>query len=239
MSRPASKTPADPRRRGRPPQSPAQQQAVRDRILEATRAVFTRVGYHGLSVELVIAEAGISRPTFYKYFRNTDEPIEIVLADVNDRLIAHLVAATADRGDPFSTVEAGLTAWRTWGEDLGPMLRPLYSELHDVHSPASRHRRRTLDILAERFAAIVTGLGRPQPSRLLVDALLNGIEFLGYRYHLESPRDDASWKATRDAMLRLALGLLGNKAEWQMAVQLAQALHVDLDAHEDTPEKPA
>lgn len=225
------------RPRGRPPMSIAAQQQVRDRILDATRTVFTRVGYHGLSVELVIAEAGLSRPTFYKYFRSTDEPIEQVIQDANDRLINSLMAAVAGSTDTFAAVEAGLIAWRRWGEDLGPMLRPLFAELHDPHSPASRHRRRTLDILSAEIALLEQRLGRQPATRLQVETLLNGIEYVGYRYHLETPRDPASWKATRDAMLRLAIAMLGNEQEWSAAVPLAHAFNIDLAPGE--PDHPA
>ncbi|MDO9175957.1 MAG: TetR/AcrR family transcriptional regulator, partial [Actinomycetota bacterium] len=195
----------------------------------ATRAVFTRVGYHGLSVELVIAEAGLSRPTFYKYFRSTGEPIDLVLAGVNNQLIDAVLAAVDGPADPFGKVEAALMAWRHWGDALGPMLRPLFSELRDPHSPASRHRERTLEILANRCGDLFESLGRVRPSRLQIDALLNGAEYLGYRFHLESPRDEASWQATRAAMLRLALAMIGTAADWAMAVPLARALNVTLD----------
>lgn len=193
------------------------------------RAVFTRVGYHGLSVELVLAEAGLSRPTFYKHFRNTDEAIEIVIQDVNDQLIASLLAAAAGHTDPFAAVDAGLLAWRRWGESLGPMLAPLFAELHDARSPASAHRKRTLRILSDRLVQVTESFGRARPTRLQVDALLNAVEYLGYRFHLETPRDDASWKQTRDAMLRIALATLGNAHEWQHALPLAQALDIDLN----------
>jgi TetR/AcrR family transcriptional regulator len=222
-------------RRGRPPQSAAAIEATRARILDATRVVFSEVGYHGLSVELVIAEAGLSRPTFYKYFRSTEEPIELVIVGVNDALIERLLREGDFSRDPVAAIDACLAAWRDWGEELGPMLRPLFSELHDVHSPASRHWLRTLGILANRIGDVVEALGRPRPPRLLVDALLSGVEFLGYRYHLDSPRDAASWKAARDAMLRLGVGLLGTGVEWSNALAIASALSLDLGGHPPPP----
>lgn len=220
---------ASPRGRGRPPAGPLAHAAVRQRLLDATRAVFSRVGYHLLSVELVLAESGLSRPTFYKHFRNTDDAIDTVIRTVNDQLIAGLLGAVAGQRDPYAALEAALTFWRRWGEELGPMLRPLFAELHDAHSPASRHRQRTLAILGSELVRLIEGLGRPRPTRLQVDALLNGVEYLGYRFHLDTPRDEASWKQTRDGMLRLAFAMLGTAQEWQHAVPLAQALHIDLD----------
>lgn len=217
------------RGRGRAPAGPEAHAAIRQRLLNATRAVFSRVGYHGLTVELVLAEAGLSRPTFYKHFRNTDEPIDIVIADVNDQLIANLLASFVGHTDPFAAVDAGLLAWRAWGEALGPMLVPLFAELHDARSPASAHRKRTLSVLHDHLLRVTETFGRARPTRLQVDALLNGVEYVGYRFHLETARDDVSWKQTRDAMLRIALATLGNASEWQHAMRLAQALDIDLN----------
>jgi AcrR family transcriptional regulator len=217
-----------PRRRGRPPLRPEEREVVRQRLLEATRAVFTRVGYHDLSVDLVVAEAGLSRPTFYKHFRNAEEPLDLVIQDVNDRLIASLFAAVAAHTDRMEAIEAGLEAWRQWGEHLGPMLRPLFTELHDPHSPVSRHRHRTLTLLSSLFGRLAQVLGRPAPNPILVDTLLNGLEYLGYRFHLETPRDAASWRESRAAMLRLALAMLGDETDWEQAPRLAEKLRVDL-----------
>lgn len=205
---------------------------MRRRLLDATRTAFGRVGYHGLSVELVLTEAGLSRPTFYKHFRNTDEPIAIVIAEVNDRLVASLLAAVSGDDDPFVALDAGLLAWRRWAEELGPMLRPLFAELHDAHSPASAHRRRTLGILGDHLVAVVAGFGRARPSRTHVDALLNGVEYLGYRFHLETPGDEASWKQTRDAMLRLGFALLGDEHDFRHATRLSHTLGIDLQARD-------
>lgn len=214
-----------PPRRGRPPQDEATQQAVRRRLLDATRRAFTRVGYHALSVELILAEAGLSRPTFYKHFRNSDEPIRLVIREVNDDLINRLAGAVAGtlaepalagtaRRDVFSLIDGLVVVWRQWGTDLGPMLRPLFNELHDAHSPAAPERLRTHAILGDQLIALTTALGRPPAPRLAIDALLQGVEYLGYRWHLDTPQDAASWRETLDAMRRLTLALLGGPEDW-------------------------
>lgn len=200
---------AHPRRSpGRPRKSEPEREALRRQILNATRDVFTRVGFHGLSVELVLAEAQLSRPTFYKYFRSVDEPIDQVLAEVNQQLIDALMSKVMHTDTPLARFDAALLAWREWGRDLGPLLRPLFAELHDASSPASRHRRQTLAILANGLDWLVQMSGYPKPSRLRIDALLNGVEYLGYRFHLETDGTDHDWKQTRDAMLCMAVGLL-------------------------------
>lgn len=217
------------RTRGRPPMTAEDVSRVREQLIDATRRVFTRVGYHGLSVELVIAEAGVSRPTFYKYFRSTEEPMDALIAHVNDDLVRRLMAAVSSVAEPMARVEAALWAWRQWGADLGEFLRPFFAELNDMNSPVGRHRQRTLAVLTEQLALVVERMGRKRPGELRVATFLQGVEFLGYRFHLNTPCDDASWSETRDVMFRMALALLGEEQDWGQALQIARDLRIDLD----------
>jgi TetR/AcrR family transcriptional regulator len=201
---------------------------VRRAILDATRRVFGEVGYHGLSVELVLAEAGLSRPTFYKYFASMVEVVELVLREANEDLIESILGAVGEAETPVSKLEAGLLAWREWGRRVGPALRPFFAELHDRHSPVSRYREHTMKTLAASFVREAEALGRPRPSALVLDTVMLGIEYLGYKFHLDSAGDEKSWKITRDAMLRLAVGLLTTESELAHAVPLLHALAVNV-----------
>jgi AcrR family transcriptional regulator len=193
---------------GRPPKSGEAREATRRLILNATRAVFSQVGFHGLSVELVLAQAKLSRPTFYKYFRSVEEPIDLVLAEVNQQLIEAMLVAAQQADTPQAKLEAALVAWRDWGIELGSLLRPLFAELHDATSPASRHRLQTLAILANALGLLMESQGYARPSRMRIDALLNGVEYLGYRFHLETDGGPDDWIETRDVMLDMAAALL-------------------------------
>ncbi len=215
--------------RGRPPKTLAEQAEMRRALLDATQRVFARAGYHALSVELVLQEAGLSRPTFYKYFASVDEAMDVLLHEVNDALLSGLTRALAHADEPYAKVEAALVAFRDWGAQLGPALRPLFAELYDEHSPVARHRKRTVKLLARHFLAASDAIGRPRPQALLIDTLIQGIEFLGYRYHLTSACDEASWSITRDAMLRLAFGMLATETEFSHAVPLLQHMGVRLE----------
>lgn len=216
------------RPRGRPPLSEAAVGQVRSRLLRATRTVFARVGYHGLTVELVIAEAGVSRPTFYKYFSSMEAAVERLVAEVNQDIIDRLMAALATSLDLMTKIEAGILAWKQWGENMGEFLGPFYTELHDRKSPVGRQRQLILGLLEARIAEVVVLLGRAEPSPLRVKAFIHGVEFLGYYYHLNTPRDAQSWADTRDAIFRMALGLLGDDADWGNALGLARDFPIDL-----------
>lgn len=218
------------RGRGRPPRSARETELIRSQIKQAAAGVFAKHGSHGMSVELVTQACEISRPTFYRYFKNTDVVLEQVLKEANDQLINVVIAAVRRADGPMQKVEAGLLAWRGWGEQMGPMLRAIFAEMHDPKSPASSHRQRVLEAIGLELNQMVISLGRNPFDPLQIETFVIGVEYLGYRFHFgpEAPTE-ALWQRTRQAMLRLAVGLLGGPLEWGHARQLAEVLSVKLD----------
>lgn len=218
------------RGRGRPPRSLKEVESIRRMIMDATACVFADHGYHGVSVELIVMAASISRPTFYRYFKNTDEVIELILKEANDRLIVDVITAMREAMGPLQKVEAGLLAWRRWGEQTGPLLRAIFAEMHSPDSPAAAHRQRVLDAITVELNRVMLALGRTELDPLRIGAFVIGVEYLGYRYHFGSEKpSEQLWVRTRQAMLRLAIGLLGGVHEWGQAPQLAAVLDIPLE----------
>lgn len=60
----------------------------RAQLLEVSRQVFGRRGYHATSVADIIAEAGVARGTFYNYFESKRAVFQAVLDDLMDRINA-------------------------------------------------------------------------------------------------------------------------------------------------------
>jgi len=217
------------RGRGRPRRTEAETEVIRQQIQQAATQVFAERGYHGVSVELILQASGLSRPTFYRYFGNADEVIELILKEANDRLLVAISESVRQAQGPIDKVEAGLLAWRTWGESIGPLLKAIFAELHDTHSPAYVHRQRVLKLVGEELNAAAASLQRPPFDDLQIETFVIGVEYLGFRYHFgpEGP-SEAMWERTRQAMVRLAVGLLGGPQEWAHATQLAEVMRVTL-----------
>lgn len=216
------------RARGRPPKTDLQIDAVRQRILGATKAVFAKTGYHGLTVELILAEVNLSRPTFYRYFRSIEEPLDLVLANMHQQFANALVKALLTTPPEQDKLEAGLLALRDWGAEQGDSIRPFFTEMHDVRSPVSRHRLKSVEAITDILGTLIESMGRARPPRHELDILINCIEYIGLRYLLNTPGDAAAWKTARDIMMRVGFSLIASEKEWGRALLVMRGLSVPL-----------
>ncbi len=81
----------------------------RERLLAGIVTTTNREGYTGASVSKVIAEAGVSRPTFYEYFEDRDTCFLEALRDIHQRLLEAIREAIAERPSR-QAVQASLSA---------------------------------------------------------------------------------------------------------------------------------
>jgi AcrR family transcriptional regulator len=84
-----------------------QEQSLRKRILDATFAVVSRTGRKKLQLVEVAAEAGVSRPTVYRYFGSKEGLLEAFALYEQDNFNAGVAAATAGLRGP-DRVDAAL-----------------------------------------------------------------------------------------------------------------------------------
>jgi AcrR family transcriptional regulator len=91
-----------------PTQVPAEsEQSIRKRILDATYAVVSRRGAKKLQLLQVAAEAGVSRPTVYRYFGSKEGLLDAFALYEQDNFAAEMAAATAGLRGP-DRVDAAL-----------------------------------------------------------------------------------------------------------------------------------
>ncbi|MEU4838035.1 TetR/AcrR family transcriptional regulator [Nocardia testacea] len=211
-------------RRGRPPQTPEQADQVRARIVRATGEVFTRNGSRGSSVAQIIEQAGLSRPTFYRYFANATEPLNAILDISNAELVGGIAAALEASGEGVDLGIRLIDAYLGWARGHGPMLRPLFAELHDPGSPVSEYRNNALDGIRAIVRTKFTELGRPVPAPLDLDAALHVCEYVVYRISAAAEPggepDSETVAAARTTMIRVVLATLGNIGDMQYAMSL-------------------
>jgi AcrR family transcriptional regulator len=216
--------------RGRPPKTAAEMEAIRAAIKEAAARAFAEHGYHALSVEHILQHSGLSRPTFYRYFSNSEEVLDLVLKEANDRLLTDLQSALQSAPDAAGRIEAGLRAWYRWSVSIGPMLPSIYAVLHDESTLVATHGQRVRDAVAVQINEAVKTMNRPPLDAVQTETFMIGMEYLGYRYFSIEEEPGGSRKdAVRQAMWRLAIGMLGSRVEWSAAPLLAAQFDIKLD----------
>lgn len=104
----------------------------RERLLEAASRVFARAGYEQVSMDEIAAEAGVGKPTIYRYFDGKAALFAAVFVEALDSLEARLEAALRQETDV--------------GRRLGRMVRALV--------PTFRDHLVSLRMLSEDAAAI-------------------------------------------------------------------------------------
>ncbi|MED5389543.1 MAG: TetR/AcrR family transcriptional regulator [Pseudomonadota bacterium] len=199
------------KKRGRPA---GQAGNTRARILQAARQVYGEHGTYGTTVALILKQAGVSRPTFYKYFSSALDVIDVIVRDCNEEVEQLFVKVFEQPQKAFyDYLPVALSGYLNWGRSLGPLMEARFRELHDLSSPVSRyrddHNRRIVRILHDSMIEH----GRTPPDDLALTSLVQGIEHLGYQFcmqaeHTEMPR-------YIQVMGRLCIAMLGDRNDWQ------------------------
>lgn len=87
--------PVNPRWAGTGMSPQARKITQRERIVDGMVAAANRRSYAGANVSEVIAEAGVSRPTFYEYFADRDDCFRATIEELGSGLLAEITGAVA------------------------------------------------------------------------------------------------------------------------------------------------
>ncbi|WP_022927452.1 TetR/AcrR family transcriptional regulator [Patulibacter americanus] len=90
-----------------PPSTPTPRPSpARDRLLTTASRIFYAEGIHGVGVEHVIAEAQVTRATFYRHFAGKEALIEAYLRTTDEGMRARAAEGSADGAPPRELVLA-------------------------------------------------------------------------------------------------------------------------------------
>ena len=136
---------------------------VRDRILDAATRRYYAEGIRAVSADRLIAEAGVSKVTFYRYFPSKDDLITAYLSrqvSRSEELLTQLRAELA--GDPaavLSSYAEGLGVWTCTPGFRGCPFINAAAELSQPDHPGHRVVMDHRDWLGGQFAELLTELG--------------------------------------------------------------------------------
>lgn len=142
-----------PKHRGRPKADEPYLADQRARVHAALAGVLAETHSTQITVEQVLLAAGISRPTFYRWFPDgLDAVIEHVIAEANRELVTSVLNAISTVSDAEARMAAAITAYFDWGMRTGPVVKSIYREIFHPGTAAHRHRTQSVQQLAALLA---------------------------------------------------------------------------------------
>jgi AcrR family transcriptional regulator len=148
-------------------------QARREQLLDATKAIVDRSGFHAVSIEAVAREAGITRPIVYGHFRDLPGLLEALVDREGDRALAQLDELLPDAkemasGDPrellLSAQEAYLRAAQADPATWKLVLMPPEGAPDILRERIAEGRAQVVGQLAQAVAPLFRpGSGGPDP----------------------------------------------------------------------------
>jgi AcrR family transcriptional regulator len=93
------------------PQTPAEQEQIRARILQVAREVYDKDGYAAVTIRNIARQSGYSPAALYRYFSSHLELVRSVWQDAVDHMRDEGAAAFAGHDDPLERVIAVLRSY--------------------------------------------------------------------------------------------------------------------------------
>jgi AcrR family transcriptional regulator len=162
------------------------EQHQRDRLLYATTKVVAEQGYARTVVADVIAEAGVSRATFYTLFSNLEECFQAAYKQsaelVASLMEAELANVRADESDPLTKLDRVLGVYLRLLKNAPALARVFLVEVYAAGPGLIEQRRSSLerftDIVVETHRGEKGLLGSHSSQRFAAQALVGAVSAL-------------------------------------------------------------
>jgi AcrR family transcriptional regulator len=152
-------------------------QNQRERIIAALARVCARKGYVEMSVEDVIADAGVSRRTFYEHFKNKEHAFLSVYDEVAARLLERVSGAVGATEGFNERIKAGLSTFLGYLADEPDLARLAIVEVLAAGPEAVERRNGVM----RAFATLIEENARrflpdvPPAPGLVTETMVGGI----------------------------------------------------------------
>jgi AcrR family transcriptional regulator len=142
------------------------------RVLAAAARLFYERGIHAVGVDLIAAEAGVTKKTLYDRFGSKEQIVVEYLADRDERWRAFLTERLdAARPEPGEQVLAVFDASREWAAELSPKgcsMVNAHAEISDPAHPVITGQKQWMLALFTRLASDIA----PERADALARALM-------------------------------------------------------------------
>src|ERR1700683_1485119 len=121
---------------------------ARAEIASAALNLFSTSGFEGVTVDQIVAAAGVSRRTFFRYFETKEDALLADYPELNATLTESLIAGGADH--PLESVRVGLHRLADWYVERSEAVLERSRVIRDAVNLAARN----LEFLSQWESAI-------------------------------------------------------------------------------------
>ena len=197
------------------PYSAEHKQKTRERIVECARIRFNRHGFEGVTIEMVMADAGLTRGGFYNHFKSKEELFAAAVAGfLMGRGAKWRAAAGVDPANPAPQMAAQMIAGYLSPEHLGDLdgQCPMIALPSDVSRGSPEVKDAYEQLLTAMAGLFETSLQQQEPAEarrkaLVLSALCVGGMVLARTVPDSKIGEDAR-KAAHDEAQRIVAGAL-------------------------------
>jgi AcrR family transcriptional regulator len=162
-------------------------QLVRDQLSESALRLLARQGYEETTVEQIVAAAGVSRRTFFRYFKSKEDVIVESIGDLGSAIRDELVSRPATE-QPQAAMRAALSVAVQQLTEEPAKAVPLVRLLLDTPVLRRRYLERQ-SILQEELAAVLArrdGLDEREDREDLGPALVAGVAITAFQVAVDA-----------------------------------------------------
>lgn len=172
-------------------------------ILQAAHLQISANGYHSVTIDDIVKQAGVSRATFYFYFRNKQHLFIQVANGVMNQMY-EVAGRHYPNEDEYTRIVlanvAYLDVWQRETKIIGEFfaLSLVDATIHEIYD---RHRRRFEDRIEGRLQRLLTQgrIPRAEP-KLLAATLSTMVEFFAFRFFATNEAVSCTNYPFRDAV---------------------------------------
>ncbi|MBU2711521.1 TetR/AcrR family transcriptional regulator [Zooshikella harenae] len=138
------------RKQGRPPKSPEEQAAIRNRIIDVAKELFLNDGFEQVSVRKIAAKVGCTPRTLYYYFENKRSLLHFIWIDIFAQLADYADEHIPSNLSPKEIIKASLQAYVSYWLEHPDRFRVIFS-IEDLNSTPDQDQDASRIVLESRF----------------------------------------------------------------------------------------
>ena len=175
----------------KPVRMPAQER--REQLLDVTKSIVERHGFHAVSIEAVAREAGVSRPIVYGHFRDLPGLLEALVEREGARALTQLATVLPNdlgRGDPRDSLLAALRGYLSAAQTDPVTWRLVLMPPEGAPDVLRKHIERGRTAVVAQLAEAIRpgfGPGRESPDPELTARMLSSFADEAVRLVLTDP----------------------------------------------------